>query len=183
MKREAVLFDNLIVLRSMTKFFAMPGLRLGYIIAHNKIINQFKNLMPPWSVNTLAVAAGIGSLRDKDYITKTRGWLSYDMPSFMEDLKAVPYVKAYPTKVNYMLVKILFNDIIAADIQKQLLKNGMLIRDCGSFIGLDNSFFRVAVRKKEENRFLIDCINRMFVNPVSKKGGIFERVFSEQKEY
>lgn len=182
-KREAVLFDNLIVLRSMTKFFAMPGLRLGYIIAHNKIINQFKNLMPPWSVNTLAVAAGIGSLRDKDYITKTRGWLSYDMPSFMEDLKAVPYVKAYPTKVNYMLVKILFNDIIAADIQKQLLKNGMLIRGCGSFIGLDNSFFRVAVRKKEENRFLIDCINRMFVNPVSKKGGIFERVFSEQKEY
>src|SRR3989338_2317298 len=53
-KREAVLFDNLIVIRSMTKFFAMPGLRLGYIIAHDKIISEFKDIMPPWSVNTLA---------------------------------------------------------------------------------------------------------------------------------
>ncbi|HLA51361.1 MAG TPA: threonine-phosphate decarboxylase CobD [Thermodesulfobacteriota bacterium] len=163
-KQEAVLFDNLIVIRSMTKFFAMPGLRLGYIIAHDKIISEFKDIMPPWSVNTLAIAAGIESLRDKDYITKTREWLASDMPSFMEGLKAVPYVKTYPTKVNYMLVKILFNGIIAADIQKQLLKNGILIRDCGDFIGLGSSFFRLAVREKEENRFLIDCINRMFIN-------------------
>ncbi len=163
-KREAVLFDNLIVIRSMTKFFAMPGLRLGYIIAHDKIISKFKNLMPPWSVNTLAIAAGIESLRDKDYITKTREWLASDMPCFMEGLKAVPYVKTYPTKVNYMLVKILFNDIITADIQKQLLKNGILIRDCGDFIGLGSSFFRLAVREKEENRLLIDCISKMFVN-------------------
>ena len=163
-KQEAVLFDNLIVIRSMTKFFAMPGLRLGYIIAHDRIISKFNNIMPPWSVNTLAIAAGIESLRDKDYITKTREWLASDMPCFMEGLKTVPYVKTYPTKVNYMLVKILFNDIIAADIQKQLLKNGILIRDCGDFIGLGSSFFRLAVREKEENRLLIDCINKMFIN-------------------
>lgn len=161
-KREAVLFDNLILIRSMTKFFAMPGLRLGYIIAHDKIINEFKDIMPPWSVNTLAILAGVESLRDKDYIRKTREWLASDMPCLMEGLKAVPYIKTYPTKVNYMLVKILFNDITATDIRKQLLKEGILIRDCGDFIGLDSSFFRVAVRKKEENRLLIDCINSMF---------------------
>ena len=161
-KREAVLFDNLIVIRSMTKFFAMPGLRLGYIIAHDKIISEFKDIMPPWSVNTLAILAGIESLRDKDYIRKTREWLASDMPYLMEGLKAVPYIKTYPTKVNYMLVKILFNDITATDIRKQLLKEGILIRDCSNFIGLDSSFFRIAVRKKEENRLLIDCINSMF---------------------
>jgi len=57
-KQEAVLFDNLIVLRSMTKFFAMPGLRLGYTIAHKNIIKQFEKFVPPWSVNTLAIVAG-----------------------------------------------------------------------------------------------------------------------------
>jgi threonine-phosphate decarboxylase len=160
-KREAVLFNNLIVMRSMTKFFAMPGLRLGYIIANDEIISEFKDIMPPWSVNTLAILAGIESLGDKDYIRRTREWLASDMPYLMEGLKAVPYIKTYPTKANYMLVKIPFNDMTATDIRKQLLKEGILIRDCSDFIGLDNSFFRVAGRKKEDNRLLIDCINSM----------------------
>lgn len=161
-KREAVLFDNLIVLRSMTKFFAMPGLRLGYIIAHDKIARQFADFMPPWSVNTLAIAAGIESLRDRDYIKKTREWLISEMPFLMQGLCAMPYLKTYPSKVNYLLVKILFPAILATDIQKQLLKNGLLIRDCGNFIGLDSGFFRVAVRKRAENIFLLDSVHKMF---------------------
>lgn len=161
-KREAVLFDNLIVLRSMTKFFAMPGLRLGYIIAHENIIRRFKNFMPPWSVNTLAIAAGIESLRARDYIKKTREWLISEAPLLTQGLCAMPYLKTYPSKVNYLLVKILFPAILAADIQKQLLKDGLLIRDCGDFTGLDSSFFRVAVRKKKENKLLLDSLHKIF---------------------
>ncbi|MBI3753982.1 MAG: threonine-phosphate decarboxylase [Deltaproteobacteria bacterium] len=173
-KRETLVFDNLIVLRSMTKFFAMPGLRLGYIIAHENIIRRFTDFMPPWSVNTLAIAAGIESLRDTEYIQKTREWLISETPFLMQGLRATPYLKTYPSKVNYLLVKILFpaipphqnlwcGGILAGDIQRQLLKSGMLIRDCGDFTGLDNSFFRVAVRGKEENQFLLDSFNKLFV--------------------
>ncbi|MBI5328933.1 MAG: threonine-phosphate decarboxylase [Deltaproteobacteria bacterium] len=157
-------YDNLIILRSMTKFFAMPGLRLGYIIAHDDIIMRFTDFMPPWSVNTIAVAAGIEGLRDRDYIKKTRERLISEMPFLMQGLCAIPYLKTYPSKVNYLFVKILFPAILTADIQRQLLKDGLLIRDCADFIGLDGSFFRVAVRKKQENRLLIDCISRLFVN-------------------
>ncbi|MBI3398723.1 MAG: threonine-phosphate decarboxylase [Deltaproteobacteria bacterium] len=163
-KQEALVFDNLIVLRSMTKFFAMPGLRLGYIIAHKNIIKRFEDFIPPWSVNAIAIAAGIESLRDKDHIKKTREWLISEMPFLIEGLCAIPYLKTYPSKVNYLLVKTLFPAIIAGDIQRQLLKNGLLIRDCGNFIGLDSSFFRVAVRGKEENQFLLDSLNKKFVS-------------------
>ena len=163
-KKEAVLFDNLIVLRSMTKFFAMPGLRLGYVIAHENIIKQFEHCAPPWSVNTLAIAAGIESLRDTEYIQKTREWMASAMPFLTQGLCAMPYFKTYPSKVNYLLVKILSPAILARDIQKQLLKDDLLIRDCGDFTGLGKSFFRIAVRKGEENKLLLYSLDKIFVS-------------------
>lgn len=162
-KHEATVFDNLIVLRSMTKFFAMPGLRLGYIIAHENIIKRFENFMPPWSVNTLAAIAGIESLRDKGHIKKTREWLASEMPFLMQGLCAMPYLKTYPSKANYLLVKILFPAILAEDIQRELLKSGILIRDCGNFVGLGSDFFRAAVKGKEENQLLLAGLNKIFV--------------------
>ena len=163
-KAEAVLMDNLIVLRSMTKFFAMPGLRLGYIIAHKNIIKQFEKFVPPWSVNTLAIVAGIESLRDKDYIRMTRERLMSEAASFKEGSRTMPYFKAYPSPVNYFLVKILLEGVTASALREELLNEGVIIRDCSTFIGLGSTFFRAAIRNEKENQYLIYCINKMLIN-------------------
>lgn len=162
LKAEAVLLDNLIVLRSMTKFFSLTGLRLGYMIANKEIIKRFEDIIPPWSVNTMAIAAGIESLKDIDYIKRTREWLRAEMTSLIEGLNALPFLKTYSSEANYLLVKILMDGVKAVDLQKRLLKSGILIRDCSSFLGLDNSFFRIAVKKKEENRLLLNSIGNVF---------------------
>ena len=166
-KNDAILFDNLIVLRSMTKFFGMAGLRLGYMVAHKEIIKRFKDVVPPWSVNTLAIVAGIESLKDAEYIKKTREWLQYERPFLAQGMNAIPLLKPYPSRANYMLVKILMDDITAKDMQKRLLKSSIFIRDCNSFTGFCNNFFRVAVKRRDENILLLDAINHIFIEAQS----------------
>jgi threonine-phosphate decarboxylase len=82
----------------------------------------------------------------------------------MQGFNKLSYFKTYPTEVNYMLVKILLDDITARDIQERLLKQGILIRDCSSFVGLGDNFFRIAVRKRVENVFLLDSMSKMLTN-------------------
>ena len=163
-KREAITMDNLIVIRSMTKFFSMAGLRLGYVIASKRLIKKLEAAKPPWSVNTLAILAGMESLKDTDYIKRTREWLDQEKLFLMQGFNKLSYFKTYPTEVNYMLVKILLDGITARDIQERLLKQGIFIRDCSSFVGLGDNFFRIAVRKRIENIFLLDSINKMLNN-------------------
>ncbi len=165
-KKDAILMDNLIVIRSMTKFFSMAGLRLGYIIANKRVIKRLERFKPPWSVNTLSILAGIESLRDSAYIKNTKEWLKEERPFLFEGLNAVPFLKAYPNRVNYLLVKIVAGNITAKDIQEDLLKSGILIRECSTFIGLDGTFFRVAVKKREENRLFLNAINMIGVKEV-----------------
>ena len=163
-KREAITMDNLIVIRSMTKFFSMAGLRLGYVIASKRLIKRFEAAKPPWSVNTLAILAGMESLKDTDYIKRTREWLEQEKLFLMQGFNNLSYFKTYPTEVNYILVKILLDGITTRGIQERLLKQGILIRDCSSFIGLGDNFFRVAVRKRVENIFLLDSMNKMLTS-------------------
>ncbi|MBI5047720.1 MAG: threonine-phosphate decarboxylase [Deltaproteobacteria bacterium] len=163
-KRDAIIMDNLIVIRSMTKFFSMAGLRLGYIIANQRLIKRFEAVKPPWSANTLAILAGIESLKDVKYIKMTREWLQHEMPLFIKGFNNISFLKVYPSRINYILVKILLHGITAKYMQEELLKSGIFIRDCSSFAGLDSSFFRVAVRKREENKVLLDAVTSMLAN-------------------
>jgi threonine-phosphate decarboxylase len=162
-KRDAVIMDNLIVIRSMTKFFSMAGLRLGYLIANQRFMKRFEAAKPPWSANTLAILAGIESLKDVNHINMTREWLQQEMPLLIKGLNSIPFLKIYPSRVNYILVKILLHGITAKYMQEELLKSGILIRDCGNFIGLGSSFLRIAVRNKEENSFLLDSLKKIFI--------------------
>src|SRR3989338_8454161 len=160
-KREAAHLDNLIVIRSMTKFFGMAGLRLGYIISNKRLIKRFEDFKPPWSVNTLAIIAGIESLQDTDFIMATTRWFEEEREFLYNGLNAIAGLKAYPSSANYFLVKILQKDISSATLQAALLSEGILIRDCSLFPGMDSTFFRVAVRRREENRTFIDAIKKL----------------------
>ena len=153
-------FSNGIVLRSMTKFFAIPGLRLGYAIGAPETIEALAALQDPWSVNTAAQVAGMASLSDPGYCSRTREYVDAERERLAEGLSGVPGVRVFSSRANYLLAQ-LTNGMSAAELRGQLMQEGILIRDCGNFEGLDGSYFRVAVRLKEENDRLLELLGRI----------------------
>lgn len=160
-KRQAVTMDNIVVIRSMTKFFGMAGLRLGYIIANRGLVKRFEGFKPPWSVNTLAQLAGIESLRDKDHIEKTMRWFKQEKEFLYDSLCAMETVRPRQSAANYFLVEILQQGVSASMLRDALLKDGIIIRDCASFKGMGGAFFRVAVRKRTENELLSNALKKV----------------------
>lgn len=154
MIRKAVKNKNIIVLRTFTKFFAIPGLRLGYLVAHKDLIKQLKRNQPPWNINALAQTAG-AVLGDKEYIEKTRGLIERERRFLLREISRIDGLKPIPSVTNFILVKV----DSAASLKKKLIKKGILVRDCSNFKGLGNGFIRVAVRKRSENKRLIEALN------------------------
>jgi threonine-phosphate decarboxylase len=152
-------FERAVLLRSMTKFFAIPGLRLGYAIGAPGTISAIAALQDPWSVNTAAQVAGIASLSDSAYCERTRSYVAGERDRLASALAGFPMLRAFPSRANYLLVQIL-NDCSASELRSRLLEKGVLIRDCSNFQGLDGSFFRVAVRLGEENDRLVELLRQ-----------------------
>ncbi|MCM0083990.1 threonine-phosphate decarboxylase CobD [Geomonas sp. Red32] len=148
---------NVLLLRSMTKFFAIPGLRLGYALGAAETIASLAALQDPWSVNTAAQVAGVASLADEDYRTRTRKLVAGERAFLAGELARYPQLRVYPGAANYLLAEILSGGT-AKDLRGYLMPRGILIRDCANFEGLDGRFFRVAVRLREENLKLLEGI-------------------------
>ncbi len=143
-----------IVLRSMTKFYGIPGLRLGYALACPELIGRLDALGGPWSVNTLAQEAGLAALHDRDYSLRTIAYVAEQRRILADQLAGLPQLTVYPSCANFLLVEI-DGGLTSGELQSRLLRQRLLIRDCASFCGLSNRFFRVAVRTADENRRLI----------------------------
>ena len=150
-----------VLLRSMTKFFAIPGLRLGYAIGAPETIAAIAALQDPWSVNTAAQIAGIASLSDLQYCERTRGCIDQERDRLAHGLAGLSGLHVFPSRANYLLVRISCGPS-ASQLRSELMKQGILIRDCGNFEGLDGSFFRVAVRLREENDLLLRHLGGIF---------------------
>jgi threonine-phosphate decarboxylase len=150
-------YGRAVLLRSMTKFFAIPGLRLGYAIGAPETIEAIGSLQNPWSVNTAAQVAGIASLCDPDYCEHTRNYVAAERDRLASALAGLPGLDVFPSHANYLLVQIRKGPS-AAELRCRLLEKGILIRVCGNFEGLDGSFFRVAVRLREENERLVELL-------------------------
>lgn len=159
-KRFVVQGDNAIVLRSMTKFFGIPGLRLGYAICNSTLAERLDAMGGPWSVNNLALAAGVATLQDNRHNLQTTELIRQERRSLHEKLEQFPQFKVYPSSVNYLLVEIK-EGLSARELRDRLLHHRILIRDCSSFMGLTGAFFRVAVRTRLENDRLLDCLKRI----------------------
>ena len=149
-------FENLVIIRSLTKFYSMPGLRLGYAIAQPKTLNCWQQWRDPWSVNTLAISAGIAALQDTAFQQKTWDWLAVANKRLYEGLSALSELSPVPGCVNFLLVGCK-KSVVA--LQAVLLKRHRIyIRDCMSFEGLGDRYFRVAVKTQEENMRLVRAI-------------------------
>lgn len=153
---------KLIVIRTLTKLFALPGLRVGYLIAHRDVIRVLKNHQMPWSVNTLAQVAAERCLSEEAFIRRSKQFIKRERFFLCESLSRIKGFKPYPAVANFILVKIEDGSITSTCIRERLLKKGILIRDCANFRGLNKQFIRVAVRTRKENarlvRLLKECV-------------------------
>ena len=149
---------NLIVFQSFTKFYAIPGLRLGCVFAEKEIIRKVKETMPPWSVNSMAQAVGERALKDHAYAEKAKACMREERAFLSRGLDSFADFKVYPGAANFFLVRIGRKDMDARILARQLLSYGIAIRVCDNFDGLDERFFRIAVRTRAENIRLLAAL-------------------------
>jgi threonine-phosphate decarboxylase len=166
--RDAPLMDNLIVVRSLTKFYGFPGLRLGYLVANESIVNKLMRYKEPWTVNTIAQVAGMAAINDEAFATNTRQYVSGEKTFLYDGLKIIKDIHPFQPTVNFILVRIEDSGITSSEIQNLLLKSNILIRDCSNFVGLDENYFRVAVKTREENRKLLSALKLVMDDVPSK---------------
>lgn len=159
--REAAERDNLIVLRSLTKIYSIAGLRLGYLVASPAIAKKLRDEKYSWSVNSLAIEAGIAALRDEKFVMDSVAKLSGEAHRFYFELAKIDGLTPFEPAANYILVKI-EAPITSADMQKALLGRGIAIRDCSTYTGMDDKHFRVAVKRPEDNGRLLDELKTIF---------------------
>ncbi|NJK68160.1 MAG: threonine-phosphate decarboxylase [Microcoleus sp. CSU_2_2] len=146
-------FPNLVILRSLTKFYSLPGLRLGCAIAHPDILRRWQLQRDPWPVNALAAAAAAAVVRDTVFERQTWDWLPVARQELFEGLANLPGLRPFPGAANFLLVE---SSMSVSWIQQSLLEQQrILIRDCLSFPELGDRFFRVAVRDSADNLRLI----------------------------
>lgn len=144
-------YDHLIILRSLTKFFGLPGLRIGFVASSPKLIENLEAQKIPWSVNCLAQIAVREILRDEKFINKSKSFLLEEKEFFYQELSNIEGWKVYKPSANFIFIKLLGN-ISSEGLMEQLAKKGILIRDCSNFRGLEEGkFIRVAVRTRKEN--------------------------------
>ncbi|MGL1861045.1 MAG: cobyric acid synthase [Pseudodesulfovibrio sp.] len=150
---------NVITILSMTKFFAIPGIRLGLAFGDPDVILQLKQAMPAWSVNTMAQKVGVRCLRDKQYATYTRQQTALLRENLAAGLRQIPGIKVYPGEANYLLCRMERIGQDAVPLYERLLhEHHIAIRLCGNYEGLDNNWFRVAVRNEDDNERLIKAM-------------------------
>ena len=157
-------FDNLIVLKSLTKFYAVPGLRLGLALAAPLIAAQIRAQLPPWSVNTLALAFGAKVLADEAYAEESRALVSRLRAALAQGLAALGGIRVYEGEANYLLCE--WQTLpkgfgSGSAVREALLTHGVAIRDCVNFPGLTPDFFRLAVRTEAENETLLTALARL----------------------
>ncbi|UBF26971.1 threonine-phosphate decarboxylase CobD [Kovacikia minuta CCNUW1] len=146
-------YPNLVVLRSLTKFYSLPGLRLGYAIAHPDRLQRWQQWRDPWSVNALAAAVGEVVVQDIEFQQQTWNWLTQAKRKLFQGLEALPGLTPQPGVANFLLVQSSYS---VMELQIALLeRHQILIRDCMSFPALGDRYFRVAVRTEEENQRLL----------------------------
>ncbi len=149
---------NLVVLRSLTKFYTLPGLRIGYALGHPDRLGRWQRWRDPWPVNALAAAAAIAAVSDHSFQRRTWQWLPPAREAFCKGLQAIPGLSPLPGAANYLLVK---TATPAPLLQERLLRrHQILIRDCVSFGELGANYMRVSVRTEAENDRLLTALGQ-----------------------
>ncbi len=150
-------FDNLIVLRSLTKAFGLAGLRVGYCVSNPSIVKVLSKAKVPWSVNTFAQIAGIEALKDLEHLDKSRSVIRKEKTFLINNLSNIQGLRPLASDTNFFLLR-LDGDFNSMMIRDALLSKGILVRDCSNFYGMRYGYIRVSTRLRDDNVTLIDAI-------------------------
>ncbi|SDF07542.1 threonine-phosphate decarboxylase CobD [Sporolituus thermophilus] len=148
-------YPNLVVLHSLTKFYAIPGLRLGFALAAPRLAAIMHAGKDPWNVNALAQAAGVAALQDKEYRNKSRQYVAGAKKALYDGLAQIPGLKPFPPAANFVFIDVAGTGMTAAALRKAMMEEHVLIRDCSNYPGLTPYYVRVAVKKEEDNKKLL----------------------------
>ena len=159
--KEATQSSHLICLRAFTKFFGMPGLRIGYAVSDETTAAELRAGQEPWAVSIPAEQAAIAALNEWGYAKKTRRLIAKERERLLSALRILPGVEPFPCSANFILFKL--TSIDAWHLTEKLGQRGLLVRDCSSIPGLSNRFVRVAVRTRRENNRLVQALRELLI--------------------
>lgn len=151
-------YQNLFVLRSLTKSFGLAGLRLGYAAGNKELIAILNKIKVPWSVNGLAQQAGLAALSDKKLLAKTQRLIKTESKFLINSISNIDGFSCLGSATNFILIK---TKQPAKLVQKKLLRKNILVRDCSNFRGLDSHYIRIAVRTHKENQKLVSALEKI----------------------
>ncbi|MBI4388664.1 MAG: threonine-phosphate decarboxylase [Nitrospinae bacterium] len=153
----------LVVVRSLTKFYGLAGLRLGYGVMHPRQVETMEQRRIPWSVNIAAQKLGAAVLQDREFAEATRAFIRQENSFLRRALAETGFLEVFPSDVNFFLVRLRGTGPALPDrLYMSLLRDGILLRNCGNFDGLDKSYFRVAMRTRADNEKLVAALAKNF---------------------
>ncbi|MCF8012363.1 MAG: threonine-phosphate decarboxylase CobD [Clostridiales bacterium] len=148
-------YNNLYVLYSLTKFFGIPGLRLGCMVGNPSLIKKMNSAKDPWNVNLFAQVGGAAALKDTDHMVKTKKLINSERKYLYNKLTALPGLHPYSAQANFLFVDVKGTGYTSKEFKSLLSTRGILVRDCSSFSGLDDDYIRLAVKDQKSNKRLI----------------------------
>ncbi|MDT8901734.1 threonine-phosphate decarboxylase CobD [Anaeroselena agilis] len=151
-------YPNLIILQSLTKFYAIPGLRLGFLLAEPAVGDILDRAKDPWNVNTLAQAAGVAALDDEAYRAASVAAVAAARAELIPALAALPGLRPFPASANFILARL--TGATAPDLRRTMLRDGILIRDCSNYPGLSPAYIRLAVKLPAQNAALLAALEK-----------------------
>lgn len=160
-RRLLTAYPHLVIIHSLTKFYAIPGLRLGFALAGPDITDLLHVAKDPWNVNSLAQSAGVAALKDETYRLNSREFVQKAKQELYEKLAGFPELEVFEPAVNFILLNIKRTGFTSDELRENLKNEHILIRDCSNYPGLSDAYVRVAVKRPEQNERLLAALRKV----------------------
>ena len=150
-------YPNLLLLKSFTKLYGLPGIRLGYLLGGDKLLlERIRKAGQTWSVNSLAQKAGIAALKETDFVERTVSYVEEEREYLRQELLRCGFLVS-DGQANYLF----FRGMGQEDLYERMLKQRIILRKCSNYIGLLPGDYRIGVRSREENRYFIKVLKQV----------------------
>ena len=154
-------YDNIFIIRTMSKVLGLAGMRIGYGLACEEIIQYMHRIKPVFSLTRLSFVAALNTFRDKQYISESIEKGIQSRQYLYEETSKIKGLKVFPSKSNFMLIDVRDTGYTASELARELMKKGIIVRDCTSFKGLDEYWIRISICTMEEDAKFIKILKEV----------------------
>jgi L-threonine-O-3-phosphate decarboxylase len=151
---------NVIVLRSLSSFAAVPGLRIGFMICHPDLCQQIRRVREPWTVSAVSQAAGMAIMSHSDYCANIREETIGERERLRDELGRMPGLRVFHSQSNFLLAKVTRPTLMSTHLCERMVQQKILLRNAAGFRGLDGKFVRITVRSASENDRLLEAMRK-----------------------